>query len=129
MYGNEISKEVDGEVYEENNVKIEVIRGLYHRKSSTARKPHVVIGFNAGLGAYQYWSQTLVKLRTQKTPAYFTDYCQYSCECAHSPVEGLGLGTVSDPIINPFRSPIRKLAAENDMPWYSNGFIYHLLYP
>ncbi|XP_053405551.1 zinc finger MYND domain-containing protein 15-like [Mercenaria mercenaria] len=129
MYGNEISKNMDGEIYKEGNVKIEVIRGLYHRKSSTARKPHVAIGFNAGLGAYQHWSQTLVKLRTQKTPAYFTDYCQYSCECARSPVEGLGLGTISDPIINPFRNPIRKLATENDMPWYSNGFMYHLIYP
>lgn len=129
MYGNEISKAVDGREYQHCNLQIKVIRGLYHRKSSTARKPHVAIGYNAGIGAYQQWSQTLVKLRTDKTPAYFTDYCQYSCECARTAVEGLGLGTTSEPVINPFRNPVRKLAAENDMPWYSNGFLFHLVYP
>ena len=68
-------------------------------------------------------------LQTERIPAYFTDYCQYSCECAKIAVEGLGIGTISSVRINPFRSPIRKLAEENDMPWYSNGFFYNVIYP
>jgi len=44
MYGNEISKVVDGHTYEHNNLHIEVKRGIYHRKSSTSRKPHLALG-------------------------------------------------------------------------------------
>ena len=64
----------------------------------------------------------------EEIPAYFTDYCAYSCQCAKGPMEGLGLGTASEPVINPFRSPVRKFCTEQRMPWYSNAFIYRLLY-
>ncbi|KAL4228307.1 Zinc finger MYND domain-containing protein 15 [Mactra antiquata] len=129
MYGKEISSKIDGHVYEVNNLKIKVFKGLYHKISTTARAPSVVIGFNAGLAAYKQWSQTLVKLRSQLVPAYFTDYCEYSFDCSRLSVEELGLGTVSDCCINPFRCPVRKLSAENDLPLYCNGFLYHLKYP
>ncbi|XP_052082324.1 zinc finger MYND domain-containing protein 15-like [Mytilus californianus] len=129
MYGVEISKDVHNRTYEHNNVKIQIVKGPYHKRADEHRKPHLVVGLNAGLGAYQMWGQTLVKLRTDRTPAYFTDYCQYSCECARTAVEGLTFGTISDPVVNPFRNPVRKLAEENDMPWYSNGFLYRIIYP
>ena len=74
------------------------------------------------------YSLCILILQTEKVPAYFTDYCQYSCECAKIAVEGLGIGTISPVRINPFRSPVRKLADENDMPWYSNGFFFNLIY-
>ncbi|XP_071147580.1 zinc finger MYND domain-containing protein 15-like [Mytilus edulis] len=129
MYGVEISKDVHNKTYEHNNVKIQIVKGPYHKRADEHRKPHLVVGLNAGLGAYQMWGQTLVKLRTDRIPAYFTDYCQYSCECARTAVEGLTFGTISDPVVNPFRNPVRKLAEENDMPWYSNGFLYRIIYP
>ena len=66
--------------------------------------------------------------QTEEIPAYFTDYCAYSCECAKGPMEGLELGTTSEPIINPFRSPVRRFCTEQRMPWYSNAFIYRLMY-
>ncbi len=61
-------------------------------------------------------------------PAYFTDYCAYSCECANGPMYGLNLGSISEVEVNPFRSPVRKFCREQRMPWYSNAFIFRLLY-
>ena len=85
-------------------------------------------GLNAGLAAYPTWLETLTGLSRSRTPAYFTDYCQYSCECSRLPLEALHLGTISEVAMNPFRSPLRKYCEEHDMPWYSNAFVYHLVY-
>ena len=88
----------------------------------------LLVGLNAGLAAYPTWVDTLTALSQSRTPAYFTDYCQYSCECSRLPLEALHLGTISKVEINPFRSPLRKYCEEHDMPWYSNAFVYHLVY-
>ena len=44
MYGNEISKQCDGQKFESHNVKITVHQKLFHRRSDDTRKPHLVIG-------------------------------------------------------------------------------------
>lgn len=44
MYGNEVSKLADGVTFQHHNLHIHVVRGIYHKKCSTARKPHLVIG-------------------------------------------------------------------------------------
>ncbi|KAL3867345.1 hypothetical protein ACJMK2_044554 [Sinanodonta woodiana] len=128
MFGNEMSKKLHGKEIAVGNVTVTIHRKLHHRVESK-RKPHLVVGFNAGIGAYQSWIQTLVQLRTQKIPAYFTDYSRDSCEYSRLAIEGLSLGTISKPNMNPFRSPVRKLVDENDLPHYSNGFLFHLQYP
>ncbi|KAL5003901.1 hypothetical protein ScPMuIL_017357 [Solemya velum] len=127
MFGQKVSKAVDELEKNYRNVKITVHKKLYHNKKSI-RKPHVVVGFNAGIGAYASWSDTMKLLKEEKIPAFFTDYCQYSCEGGNIIMQKLGLGTTSSPVINPFRSPVRRESEETDMPWYSNGFLYYLRY-
>lgn len=127
MIGPKLSKKLHGKIIEIGNVKVSLHRGLYHKHTSDC-PPDVVIGLNAGLAAYPTWLDTLTTLSRSRTPAYFTDYCQYSCECSRLPVEALHLGTISKVEINPFRSPLRKYCEEHDMPWYSNAFVYHLVY-
>ncbi|XP_041372372.1 zinc finger MYND domain-containing protein 15-like [Gigantopelta aegis] len=125
MVGNEISKSVKkGRQLE--NIKMTCYKGWYHTQKLD--KPDLVVGFNAGIGAYVTWGETLKKLKMDSTPVYLTDYCQLSCECAREAMEGLGVGSTTEPIINPFRSPLRKVCEENNMPWYSNAFIYRLIY-
>ncbi|KAK3601442.1 hypothetical protein CHS0354_033568 [Potamilus streckersoni] len=128
MFGKEMSRKLHGKEITVGNVTVTIHRKLHHRVEKR-RKPHLVVGFNAGIGAYRSWSQTLVQLRTQQVPAYFTDYSRNCCEYSRRAIEGLSLGTISKPIINPFRSPVRKLADENDLPHYSNGFLFHIQYP
>ncbi len=41
---------------------------------------------------------------------------------------GFRLGNITEPQVNPFRSPVRKFCSEQRMPWYSNAFIYRLVY-
>ncbi|XP_071102499.1 zinc finger MYND domain-containing protein 15-like isoform X2 [Haliotis cracherodii] len=126
MVGTEISKSVDLKTYKEENVSVTIHRSLYHKYKGS--HPHLVLGFNAGLGAYMTWAASLKKMKVNNVAAYFTDYCQYSCDCARLAMEGVKLGTCTTPEINPFRSPFRKVCEENNMPWYSNGFIYRLVY-
>ncbi|XP_046350658.2 zinc finger MYND domain-containing protein 15-like [Haliotis rufescens] len=126
MVGTEISKSVDLKTYKEENVSVTIHRSLYHKYKGP--HPHLVLGFNAGVGAYMTWAASLKKMKVNNVAAYFTDYCQYSCDCARLAMEGVKLGTCTTPEINPFRSPFRKVCEENNMPWYSNGFIYRLVY-
>ncbi|XP_064623923.1 zinc finger MYND domain-containing protein 15-like [Lineus longissimus] len=129
MVGVELSKKCDGRERTKDNVKITVHRCTYQKFFKQGNdKPDLAIGFNAGVGAYMTWAEALELLKDNNIPSYFTDYCQYSCECANGPIKGLNLGEATKPIVNPFRSPIRKFCEEQTMPWYSNGFIYRLNY-
>ncbi|KAK6179905.1 hypothetical protein SNE40_012155 [Patella caerulea] len=125
MVGIEIMSSLDGkrEVY--NNVSITVHQKPYHQYKGD--NPDLVVGFNAGIGAYITWGETISKLKKEDIPSYFTDYCQYSCECARQAVASVGV-TVEPTFINPFRNPVRKVCTENNMPWYSNGFIIKLTF-
>lgn len=128
MYGPSVSKKTHKRQYNHDNTTVTIVRGMYHKVAEASRKPDLVVGFNAGLGAYHQWKETVVKIIKSQVPAYFTDYCQYSWQCARDAVKTLEGATLSEPSINPFRGPIRKLAEENNMPSYSNGFIFHLTY-
>lgn len=127
MFGREIWKGIDGCHRDMENIKITIHRKWYH-KVTNHRKPDVIVGFNAGLAAYTSWLDTIKTIREEKTPAYFTDYCQHSTELAKIGLKEHCLLDISEPVINPFRSPVIKLCEEHDMPWFSNAFIFHLLY-
>ena len=66
--------------------------------------------------------------QTQGTPAYFTDQSEFSCECASTAVQSLGMQGISPVVINPFRSPLRVVAREHNMPWFPNAFLFSLVY-
>ncbi|XP_075062673.1 zinc finger MYND domain-containing protein 15 [Mixophyes fleayi] len=91
-------------------------------------KPDLVIGFNSGFGLSDSWLSTLPRLQTLKVPAYFSDCSQYSCDVDGQVVSMAMGGNVSPPILNPFRSPLRIAATDNCMPWYSNAFLFYLIY-
>ena len=61
-------------------------------------------------------------------PAYFTDYCRYSCDLSRQAMQGLALGEITEPCTNPFRSPLRLFCEEHLMPWFSNAFLFCLHY-
>ncbi|CAH1796599.1 unnamed protein product, partial [Owenia fusiformis] len=124
MIGPDIADTADGKAYDDVDLHVMVHKCAYHEYPGPP--PDFIIGFNAGIGAYMPWANTLVTLKELGVPVYFTDYCQYSCECANPPMEHLKLGTATKPMINPFRCPVRKFCEEQLMPWYSNGFIYTL---
>ncbi|KAJ8303961.1 hypothetical protein KUTeg_017544, partial [Tegillarca granosa] len=88
MFGREIWKGIDGCVQVKDNIKITIHRKLYH-KITNHRKPHVIV-----------------------------DYCQHSIELAKNGLKEHCLLDISEPIINPFRSPVIKLCEEHDMPWF-----------
>ncbi|XP_021377211.1 uncharacterized protein LOC110465597 isoform X2 [Mizuhopecten yessoensis] len=127
LFGKNISKVVDRCVKVMGRVKIKVYRCLYHNYKGRW-KPDLAIGFNAGIAAYPSWRDTIRKLKDEQIPAYFTDYCHYSADLGREVVrEGCYLET-STPSVNPFRSPMRRVCEQHLLPWFSNAFIFHLIY-
>jgi len=48
-----------------------------------------------------------------------------SFECEMSDLSDV---TFSDPVINPFHSPIRVYCSDHNLPWFSNAYLFHLIY-
>uniref|UniRef100_A0A8C5LJM4 Zinc finger MYND-type containing 15 n=1 Tax=Leptobrachium leishanense TaxID=445787 RepID=A0A8C5LJM4_9ANUR len=110
----------------ERGIQVKIHAQPYHTLQGA--KPDLVIGFNAGFGLKDAWLSILPRLQFLKVPAYFSECSQYSCEVDGQIVAVATGGTASDPFLNPFRSPLRIWATDNCMPWYSNAFLFHLIY-
>ncbi|XP_061446231.1 zinc finger MYND domain-containing protein 15 [Rhineura floridana] len=93
-----------------------------------APKPDLVIGFNSGFALKETWLSSLPRLQSLRVPAYFTECSEYSCAVDEAAVSMATGGSASPAQINPFRSPFRQAGIDNAMPWYSNAFIFHLIY-
>jgi hypothetical protein len=116
-----------------------------------APEPTVAIGLNAGLGAYPEWVPTLRHLVMNGTPAFFTDYCEASCQvgedilrdqldtelstpirCVHSMFIRCCTATlnVCAPALmyslNPFFCPMsrQQRGMSSTYPEYSNAFVF-----
>ncbi|XP_038624678.1 zinc finger MYND domain-containing protein 15 isoform X2 [Tachyglossus aculeatus] len=108
------------------DLQIKVSARPYHLLQGP--KPDLVIGFNAGFGLKDTWLSSLPRLQSLRVPAFFTESSEYSCAMDEQTMAGASGGGTSVPCLNPFRSPFRLRAADNCMPWYSNAFIFHLVY-
>ncbi|XP_061174546.1 zinc finger MYND domain-containing protein 15-like [Saccostrea echinata] len=128
MFGKHLHHRVKEKSWIFSNVTITVHNQFYHKHVSQERIPNVVIGLNAGLAAYSSWIPTINKLKEMKIPAYFTDYCRSSIEFSKLMLQDHCGINISAPILNPFRSPIRKISSDHELPWFSNAFIYCLEY-
>ncbi|GAB1606198.1 zinc finger MYND domain-containing protein 15-like isoform X1, partial [Argonauta hians] len=127
LFGKRVSRRFNGYSKEIGNMSFQLHRGLWHNYSGET--PHFLIGFNAGLGAYQSWTNTLKKLKKENIAAYFTEYCQHSHDWSAMCLKRLKCGIrLTTPIINPFRSPVRMFSDDNCLPSYSNAFLSHLEY-
>ncbi|XP_071371580.1 zinc finger MYND domain-containing protein 15-like [Centroberyx affinis] len=102
----------------------------YHRAYHMLQgpKPDLVIGFKPAIPLHESWLSTLPRLQSLKVPAYFCELSELSCECSQQVMNQATGGTVSSPVINPFHCPLRISGGDNRLPWYSNGFIFHLMY-
>ncbi|XP_041093300.1 zinc finger MYND domain-containing protein 15-like [Polyodon spathula] len=91
-------------------------------------KPDLVIGFNCGFGLSDTWISSLPRLQSLRVPAYFSECSEYSCAVSQLSMSTATGGSVSEAGVNPFRSPLRVAGGDNNMPWYSNAFLFHLIY-
>ncbi|XP_014767908.1 zinc finger MYND domain-containing protein 15 isoform X1 [Octopus bimaculoides] len=127
LYGKKVSRKANGWKKLADNMSFQLHRGHWHNFSGET--PHFVIGFNAGLGAYKSWTETLKRLHKENIAAYFTEFCQHSHDWSAMSLKKLKSGIrLTTPIINPFRSPVRMFSDENCLPSYSNAFLSHLEY-
>jgi hypothetical protein len=94
--------------------------------------PHAVIALNCGLGAYPEWTPTCKLLLdpqapAPRVPAFFTDYCEASCEVGRQLLEETLAAPLAYPVtMNPFRCPLsrRQRGLFTAYPEYGNGFLF-----
>eukprot|EP00667_Euglena_gracilis_P006070 EG_transcript_6118 len=92
--------------------------------------PHLVMGLNSGLGAYPEWNPTvefLLRGMVPPVPAFFSDYCEASCDVGRELLEGTFQTPLGYPIsTNPFRCPLsrRQRSLCTEYPEYGNGFLF-----
>ncbi|XP_069775886.1 zinc finger MYND domain-containing protein 15-like isoform X2 [Narcine bancroftii] len=115
-----------GEKIARPNIRIKVCAKPYHMKQGA--KADLVVGFNAGFGLSETWLRSLPRLQSLRVPAYFTECCEYSCLIDNQTMSTAAGGSISKPLLNPFRSPFRIISIDNNLPWYCNSYIFHLVY-
>lgn len=101
----------------------DVAHELQHRSAP----PDLVFGANAGLAAYPSWVPTLKLLSQQDAPpAMFTDFCEEAAVQAIRVMQAVARGPMQwIPIsVNPFRKPVSCQGRDNNLPSYSNAFIF-----
>jgi len=119
-----------------------LIQGNWHDLLEERRimNPDVVVGFNAGLGAYMEWRPTIAKLCEHAIPSVFTDYTQYSarigCYTLRMVQQAYGMhGAVREYTLNPFRQmaykklPANQTALTGETVQRNNAYIFGLNIP
>ncbi|XP_046904742.1 zinc finger MYND domain-containing protein 15-like [Hypomesus transpacificus] len=114
------------EKVDRRSLRVKGYRRAYHMLQGP--KPDLVIGFRPMIPLHESWLSTLPRLQSLRVPAYFCEVSELSCECSLQVMSQATGGAVSTPHINPFHCPLRITGGDNMLPWYSNAFIFHLVY-
>lgn len=158
MLGPLISENVSGARTEHGNLSVVRYSTTLQDYLPSAQTEHIdlVICLNAGLAAYTSWREAMAVLSKTRIPCVITDYCLLSLDMSQqalfslapllqnglsslnltgsgSAFESVAVGTsctlrLGEPVINPFRSPVRKFCDSAKLPWFSNAFICELIY-
>eukprot|EP01052_Picozoa_sp_SAG31_P016730 SAG31_NODE_1119_length_9813_cov_49.321289_7_plen_157_part_00 len=122
--------------------------GARRRLDERLARPDLVVGLNAGLGAYQSFVPTISLLvngsadtsdpnanlsasttRKQRPPCFFTDYSAESCRLGQAVLAGVGQLSENElaPVTQcPFLCPRTEKSGEAgyDLPSYGNAYCY-----
>ncbi|KAL6490731.1 hypothetical protein MHYP_G00010760 [Metynnis hypsauchen] len=111
---------------DKKSIRVKAYKRAYHMLQGP--KPDLVIGFRPAIPLHDSWLSTLPRLQSMRVPAYFCELSESTCESSEQVMSSATGGALSRPIINPFHCPLRLCGGDNLLPWYSNAFIFHLLY-
>ncbi|XP_022842878.1 zinc finger MYND domain-containing protein 15 [Olea europaea var. sylvestris] len=107
-----------------SRVRVNLIQGVYQEVATYLPTPHLIVALNSGLETYSSWGGALDLIKSMNTPAFFTEESELSCSNAKQGLFAAGL-YISYPVTpNPFRSPVRNYGPFNNLPSYSNGFVF-----
>ncbi|XP_074566875.1 uncharacterized protein LOC141823490 [Curcuma longa] len=125
MIGPEVPSNLSGTVAGiSGRLRINFARGMYQEQASYQSSPHVVIALNCGLENYGSWEGALDLVKSMNVPTFFTERSEISCANAKQVLRRAGLHITHPVTPNPFRSPLRDQAPSNNLPSFSNGFIF-----
>lgn len=125
MVGPEVPSNLSGTVVGiGSRVRVNLVRGVYQEEVTYLPSPHVIVALNSGLESGLSWGGALEMIKASNVPAFFTDQSELSCANAKQVLRTAGLHIGLPVTPNPFRSPVRNHAPSNNLPSYSNGFVF-----
>lgn len=114
----------------DSQVQAHFHRGLYHELPQSVRSQcDVITGLNAGLAAYDSFSETvrvIAAAANQGVPAVFSDVNEESATMAAEALHKAGVELSLPIAVNPFRSPRTEQGDKRSfaIPSQSNGFMF-----
>lgn len=136
----DLSESREGLCKEQRHLTVHSVRGVYHEWIANTTlpptsRPHVIMGLNAGLAAYNSWIPTLQLLHGQGKDAQmvccFSDFneeaVERSLELCRAVLENFENRCCPSIQMNPFRHPRLIRPRDNRLPAMRNGFLltYH----
>ncbi|XP_067936741.1 zinc finger MYND domain-containing protein 15-like [Watersipora subatra] len=155
MVGPSISAKISGNCFKHDNLTVSrycMTLQEYLRSNHQSCSVDVIICLNAGLAAYTSWRDAIVEIVKRQIRCYITDFCLLSLDMSQQALLSLTLQLesalnhmnmnsdltsrssenlsvkLSEPVINPFRCPVRKFCESARFPWFSNAFICELIF-
>ncbi|KAK1368367.1 Zinc finger MYND domain-containing protein 15 [Heracleum sosnowskyi] len=107
-----------------SRIRVNLVRGLYQEESMYLPTPHVFVALNCRLESYSSWGGALELIKSMGIPAYFTDQTEILCLNARQVLHSSGLHVTHSVTPNPFRSPVRNHRPSDNLPSYSNAFLF-----
>lgn len=107
-----------------SRIRVNLVRGLYQEESMYLPAPHVFVALNCRLESYSSWGGALELIKSMGIPAYFTDQTEILCLNAKQVLHSSGLHVTHSVTPNPFRSPVRNHGPSDNLPSYSNAFMF-----
>lgn len=105
-------------------VKVTLMRGLYQEESPSLPSADVVVALNCRLESNGGWGEAVETIKSLDAPAFFTDRSEVACAAAKQILRAAGLHITHPVTPNPFRSPVRDRAPSDNLPCFSNGFVF-----
>ncbi|WOG85317.1 hypothetical protein DCAR_0104505 [Daucus carota subsp. sativus] len=107
-----------------SRIRVNLVRGLYQEESMYLPAPNVIVALNCKLESYSSWDGTLELIKLMGIPSFFTDQTEILCSNAKQVLCNFGLQVTHPVTPNPFRSPVRNYEPSDNLPSYSNAFLF-----
>ncbi|KAF6168051.1 hypothetical protein GIB67_011436 [Kingdonia uniflora] len=125
MVGPEVPPNLSGNVLGiSSRVRVNFVSGVYQDEVTYLPSPDVVVALNCGLESYANWGGALDLINSMNVPAFFTEASEISCANVKQVLRDARLHITHPVTPNPFRSPLSNQGLSNNLPSYSNGFVF-----
>lgn len=74
-----------------SRMRVNLVGGVYQQEATNLPSLHVIVSMNCGLDSYLSWVGALDLIKSEGTPAFFTDQSEITCPNAKNVLRSAGL--------------------------------------